>query len=135
MKILIAEDDLASRKVIQKFLSPYGECDIAVDGIEAIDAFLLAWDQGEPYELICLDIMMPRLDGIKALKIIRELEKDKNVPEEQKAKIIMTTALHDKKTVNEAFELGCEAYAAKPINQQKMVEVMQKLGVLAENGS
>ena len=132
MKILIVEDDLASRKMMQQFLAPYGKCDIAVDGIEAIDAFLMAWDEGEPYDLIYLDIMMPRLDGIKALKIIREMERDRKVAEDQQAKIIMTTALNDKKSVNEAFELGCEAYAAKPINREKMVEVMDKLGIIPE---
>ena len=132
MKILIVEDDLASRKMMQQFLVPYGKCDIAVDGIEAIDAFLMAWDEGDPYHLIYLDIMMPRLDGIKALKIIREMERDRKVEEDQKAKIIMTTALNDKKSVNEAFELGCEAYAAKPINREKMIEVMDKLEIFPE---
>lgn len=132
MKILIVEDDLSSRKVLQQFLAPYGQCDVAVDGIEAIDAFLMAWDDGNPYELILLDIMMPRLDGIKALKIIREMEKDKNVTEDNKSIIIMTTALNDKKSVNQAFELGCQAYAAKPINRQKLTEVMNKLGISPE---
>ncbi|SDY50606.1 response regulator [Tindallia californiensis] len=129
MRILIVEDDLSSRKVMQQFLEPYGRCDIAVDGIEAIDAFLMAWDEEDPYEVIFLDIMMPRLDGNKALKVIRKMEKDKKIPEENKAIIIMTTALNDRKSVNEAFELGCEAYAAKPINREKLTEVMDKLGI------
>ena len=132
MKILIVEDDLSSRKVLQQFLAPYGQCDVAVDGIEAIDAFLMAWDDGNPYELVLLDIMMPRLDGIKALKIIREMEKDRNVDEDNKSIIIMTTALNDKKSVNQAFELGCQAYAAKPVNREKLTEVMSKLGISPE---
>jgi two-component system chemotaxis response regulator CheY len=39
MKILIAEDDLVSRNFLSKFLAKYGECDLVVDGLEAIDAF------------------------------------------------------------------------------------------------
>ena len=44
MKILIAEDDFASRKFMLRFLQKFGECDITVDGLEAVDAFLIALD-------------------------------------------------------------------------------------------
>lgn len=130
MRILIAEDDLASRKFLYKFLANYGDCDITVDGVEAVEAFLLAWDEGHPYRLICLDIMMPKMDGYKALRMIRDIEAEKKIAPTQKAKIIMTTALNETDNVFEAFEDGCEAYAAKPINTQKMVEVMGKMGLL-----
>ncbi|WP_283408278.1 response regulator [Anoxynatronum buryatiense] len=128
MKILIAEDDLGSRKFMQQFLKAYGECDMTVDGIETVDAFLLAWDEGEPYDLLCLDIMMPKLDGLKTLKIIRDLENDKHIPAEERVKIVMTTALNEQQTVYDAFDLGCEAFAAKPINQEKLREVLHNLG-------
>ena len=48
MRILIAEDDFASRKFMLKFLSKFGECDITVDGMEAVDAYLMALDAGTP---------------------------------------------------------------------------------------
>ena len=59
MKILLAEDDFATRKFMLSFLSKYGECDVTVDGMEAVDAYLMALEDGEPYDLVCLDIMMP----------------------------------------------------------------------------
>jgi two-component system, chemotaxis family, chemotaxis protein CheY len=127
VRILIAEDDLASRKFLYKFLSSYGDCDITVDGIEAVEAFLLAWDEGTPYKLICLDIMMPKLDGVKALKAIRDIEKQKEINDKDRAKIIMTTALNDTGNVFGAFDSGCEAYSAKPIDTNKFIEVMRKL--------
>lgn len=130
MRILIAEDDLASRKFLFKYFSAYGDCDITVDGMEAIEAFMLAWDEGKPYELICLDIMMPKLDGIKALKAIRDLENERELDESERAKIIMITALNDTDNVFDAFQLGCEAYAAKPIDTQKLKEVMSKLELI-----
>lgn len=71
MRVLVAEDDIVSRKFLCKFLSRYGECDQAVDGMEAIDAYIAAVKDQKPYDLICLDIMMPKVDGIKALKTIR----------------------------------------------------------------
>jgi len=130
MKVLIAEDDMASRKFLYKYLSAYGDCDVTVDGVEAIDAFLLAWDEGSPYDLICLDIMMPKVDGIKALKMIRDLEHNKGVENSQRAKIIMTTALNDTKTVKSSFQDDCQAYAAKPIDTEKLLEVIKKLGLM-----
>lgn len=131
MRILIAEDDMVSRKFLMKYLRPYGECDTVVDGMEALEAFLMGWDDGEPYELICLDIMMPRLDGLKVLKMIREIEKDKGLINGERAKIIMTTILNDPANVAEAFQTGCEAYAAKPIDTNKLSEVMKKLKLIS----
>ena len=77
MKILLAEDDFVTRKFMASFLSKYGECDVTVDGMEAVDAFMLALEEGEPYDLVCLDIMMPVMDGYQALMGIRKLEKEK----------------------------------------------------------
>lgn len=129
MRILIAEDDLASRKFLYKFLSSYGDCDITVDGMEAIEAFLMALDDEKPYQLVCLDIMMPKLDGYKALKKIREIEAERGIGKTNRAKIIMTTALNETKNVFDAFDSGCEAYAAKPIDTKKLVEVMRKMNL------
>lgn len=128
MRILIAEDDFASRKFLYKFLSSYGECDITIDGIEAVDAFSLALEEGNPYDLVCLDIMMPKLDGIKTLKAIREIEEENGIDMEESVKVIMTTALNDVKNVYDSFETGCQAYASKPIDTEKLIEVIKKLG-------
>lgn len=130
MRILIVEDDLASRKFMAKFLSTYGECDITIDGMEALEAFMMAWDEDKPYDLICLDIMMPTLDGKKTLKMIRDIEKQKGVADADRVKIIMTTALNDTSTIHHAFDSGCEAYASKPVNTKKFIEVMGKLGLI-----
>jgi len=125
MKILIAEDDMASRMLMSKVLSEYGECDLVVNGLEAIDAFLLAQKDDEAYDLMFLDIMMPKIDGIKALKAIRDLERQNHV--ENHAKIIMITALDEKEVVEDAFNKGADAYATKPLDIEKLIEVINKL--------
>lgn len=130
MRILIAEDDFASRKVILKFLSEYGECDVTVDGMEAIDAFMMALEDGDPYDLICLDVMMPIMDGYQALKNIRDIEREHNIPEEEMVKIIMTTALNEQKNVKKAFELGCTVYCAKPIDMDKLKNTLEMIGLI-----
>lgn len=130
MRILIAEDDLISRKFITKFLEQYGECDVTVDGMEALDAYLLAVKENNPYDLVCLDIMMPKVDGVRILKAIRALEKNHEIPTYNQTKIIMLTALADKEYVAKAFEYGCQAYATKPIDTEKLKEVLLKLELI-----
>lgn len=135
LKILIAEDDLVSRKFLSKFLSKYGECDIVVNGLEAVDAYMMSINDKKPYDLICLDIMMPKIDGVKVLKTIRDIEMQKFILPEKRAKIIMTTALAEAKLVETAFEYGCEAYASKPIDTEKFIEVLSKLQLIKEDYS
>ncbi len=132
MRILIAEDDLISRKFLFKFLNRYGECDLVVDGLEALDAVLLSIKDESPYDLICLDIMMPKLDGVKVLKSIRDLELQKGILPSERAKIIMTTALSETQFVQKAFDIGCDAYAAKPIDTEKLIDVLQKFGLVEQ---
>jgi two-component system chemotaxis response regulator CheY len=133
MRILIAEDDMISRKFLLKFLTQYGECDIVVDGMEALDAYLLAIQENAPYTIICLDIMMPKVDGIKVLESIRAFEKQNKVKEEEQAKIIMLTALSDTDYVNQAFDLGAQGYAVKPIDLDKLKDVLVKLKLIELN--
>lgn len=130
MRILLAEDDFATRKFMLKFLSKYGDCDVTVDGMEAVDAFMMALEEGEPYALVCLDVMMPVMDGYQALVGIRKLEKERNIPEEKAAKVIMTTALNDEANVKMAFELGCTIYSGKPIDQERFEQALKKLELI-----
>jgi len=130
MRILIAEDDFVSRKFIFKFMSQFGDCDVTVDGMEAIEVFLMSLEEGNYYDLICLDIMMPEVDGLKALKTMRKLEEERNIPQSDRAKVIMTTALNSTEEVFDSFGSGSEAYAVKPIDTEKLTDVMRKLGLL-----
>ena len=132
MKVLIAGDDFASRKFMLRFFEKYGECDVTVDGKEAVEAYKMAIECGEPYDLICLDIMMPEMDGHQALKTIRKIEEESDVAEDERVKIVMTTALSETRHVTKAFENGCTAYAGKPINQDKLEAMLKKFKLIEE---
>src|SRR5277367_4581089 len=67
-RVLLVEDDLASRLVLRTFLSRYGECHIAVNGKEAVEARRASLERGQRYDLICMDIMMPEMDGREAVR-------------------------------------------------------------------
>ena len=130
IKILIVEDDMTSSLLMQELLKPYGIPRVAVNGKQAVDAVRLALETGEPYNLICLDIMMPKLDGHAALKQIRGLEEAQGICSSNGAKIVMTTALNNMKSVNEAFDGLCDAYLVKPIGKNKVLETLRQLKLI-----
>ena len=131
MKCLIVEDDFAALKLLQIYLSDYGDCFVAVNGREAVEAFREALDKGVPYDLICLDIMMPEMDGQEALKEIRRIESEHGIRGLDSVKVIMTTVLADSENITEAFKTGCEAYIAKPIKKEELFEEIRSLGLNA----
>jgi two-component system, chemotaxis family, chemotaxis protein CheY len=129
MKCLIVEDDFVGRKLMQKYLSDYGECDVAVDGEEAVEAFKLAIENKLPYDLICLDIMMPNMNGHEVLSTIREIEIWHGINGLDGVKVIMTTALGDSENVMGSFREGCEAYIVKPVRKDALLAEIEKLGL------
>lgn len=128
MKILIAEDDFYSRKLMSACLSHLGECDVATNGAEAVDAFVSAHEEGKPYDLICLDIMMPEVDGKIALVRIRAKEEELEIKRRERVQIIMVTALQNMKTIMASYHALCDAYVMKPIDQQMLLEQIRSLG-------
>jgi two-component system chemotaxis response regulator CheY len=131
MRALIAEDDFASRKFMERLLSPFGDCDLVVDGLETIDAYLMAIKEKKPYDLIALDIMLPKIDGVKVLKAIREMEAQRGILPEKRVKVVLTTALGEGGLVQTAFEIGCQAYVSKPIDIDKFLEILCNLKLIS----
>lgn len=130
MKILLAEDDFVTRRLLQTILSGFGDVDAAVNGAEAVEYFKNALNEEKPYDLICLDIMMPEVDGQEALKQIREIEKENGISGLKGAKIIMITALGDFDNIKTAFRGQCEGYIVKPVDKEKLIENLRNLGVI-----
>lgn len=63
---------------------------------------------------------MPKMDGVKVLKEIRHIEK-KNIKSGNGAKIIMTSALNETTFIHNSFDIGCDAYTAKPIDLDRFM--------------
>lgn len=132
LKILIVEDEYIIREVLQSQLSAYGKCSIAVDGEEAVIAISKSLEEGEtPYDLICMDIMMSGIDGIKASAKIRQLEKEHAVLPINEVKIIMVTALQDPKTVKQSlYDSGADGFIVKPVDPGKLKKEIMNLGLI-----
>jgi len=132
MKFLIVEDDFAARKLLQTHLSEYADCFVAVNGREAVEAVKTALEEEQPYSLICLDIMMPEMNGLQALEAIRRIEREHGLGGLDGVKVIMTTAMDNSKDIIGAFRTGCEAYIVKPIHRATLLDEIEKLGLFAK---
>ena len=133
MKTLVVEDDFISRTMLQEILQPYGICHVVANGQECMAAFRQALEKGAPYDLICLDIMMPEMDGQTALKQLRKIELENGIGGSDLSKVIMVTALDDPKNIMESFMKGtCQAYLTKPINAEQLLGQCRKLGLIGE---
>lgn len=120
MKTLVVDDDFINRLILQENLKDYGDVHIAVNGEEAVAAVRLALRENSNYNLICLDIMMPEMDGHTALNNIRDLEEEHGILHGDGATIIMTTALDDRDNFRGAFKGKCDYYLVKPIDAERL---------------
>ena len=134
LKILIVEDDFTCRTVLDAFLSKFGSCDVAKDGMEAIYAVNETYlsDPPQPYDLICMDIMMPIMDGLQASQKIREIERNNGVEGTiHETAIVITSAIQDPATIIRAcYESGANYYFVKPLDFNQMKRQMQKLRLI-----
>ncbi len=132
IRILIAEDEFISRTLLKEMLSPFGDCDVVINGVEAIDAIEESYcATGTRYDLVCLDIMMPKLSGHEVLREIRRIEGEKGICGPDVVKVIMVTALDDAKNIMEAMVEGrCAAYLTKPVNQICLLEQLHHLQLI-----
>ncbi len=124
---LVVEDDPFSRKILGRLLEKFGDRDYAVNGEEAVELVKKSIKGNKTYDLICLDVMMPVMNGLDALKEIRKLEKENNI---SPCKIIMTTALDDRENIGNSFLEGCDGYLTKPIIKENLAEKLKEIEIV-----
>jgi CheY-like chemotaxis protein len=116
-KVLIVDDTETMRLAEQMMLAGEGyEIDVADDGVEALHKISL----GRP-DLVLLDIMMPRMDGIECCRRIKADERLKDI------KVVMVTTKSEYERVKEAFAAGCDDYVTKPIDKNELISKLRDL--------
>lgn len=131
LQMLLVEDDFSCRLLLQTFLSRYGDCHVAVNGAEAAAAFRMALESGRGYDLVCMDILLPGMDGRETVRQLRELETSHGICSRLGAKIFMTTSVHEIKEVARCFMELCDAYLVKPVDLGKLRDQMEFHQLLA----
>jgi two-component system chemotaxis response regulator CheY len=127
MKALVVDDDLTTRIVLQELLASYAEVQSCVDGNEAVQAYRKALESGRPYDLICMDIRMPKMGGLDALRLIRREEELRGRDCVRKTRVIIATAADDANSISEAFRELCDAYIVKPIDARELIDIVECL--------
>lgn len=108
LRILVVDDEEAIREVVSTLLEARGyECSVVSNGRQALEKF-----QGEAFDLVLSDIVMPEMDGLKLLEQIQVHDPD--VP------VIMVTAMHDISIALEAIRAGAYDYILKPFEKDQI---------------
>ncbi len=128
MRILIVDDESVGRKTMRYILSEFGECVLTENAENTVSEFKKAWQDWRPFSLITLDIELPDMNGVDLLLHIRELEEEKNIPEEERVKVIMVTSHSHKDSVLGCFKAGCNEFIVKPVDKESMAAKLSKIG-------
>ncbi len=116
-RILLAEDNATNQEVISGFLKFRGwTCDIANDGLEAVDAFKMG-----NFDLVLMDVQMPGMDGFAASRAIRQSGRAGEA-----TPIIALTANAMRSDKERCLNAGMDGYVAKPIDRKKFFEEMDR---------
>lgn len=123
-KILLVEDNISDQVMVQRALE---DCKISCDlllannGLEAVN-MLYEWPSSEGLpDLILMDINMPVMDGMSAVKKIRENNGIKHIP------IIMLSTSNAERDVVESYQIGVNAFLTKPISDQEFIKRIQEI--------
>ena len=128
--IIIAEDDAGHARLIQKNLGRVGlhnPIQFFENGQDVLD-FLFRRGPGphrksDTAYLLMLDIRMPKVDGVEALRQIKEDASLRKLP------VIMLTTTDDPREIERCHLLGCNSYIVKPVDYDKFAEAIKQLGL------
>jgi CheY-like chemotaxis protein len=117
LRILVVDDEEVVRLFIARVLEGMGyACDQAVDGKDALKKF----SNGTQYDVVFLDLVMPRMDGETTLRELHQKYPD--------TRVIMVSVQDDEEAIKELLEKGATAYITKPLSLNDLEQIMDKLG-------
>jgi two-component system, chemotaxis family, chemotaxis protein CheY len=131
LRILIVDDSASVRIHLRTLLAPYGRCDEAANGSDAVARCENALEEQDPYQLIIMDLMMPEMDGFTAIQKINALQKARGIDEDDRSRIIIVSCKDDPASIMHAhYETGVEQYLTKPFNKTTLLETLDNMGLL-----
>lgn len=130
VRCLVVDDDELGRELISLYLEGIAVCDMAVNGLKAVEKFRSAFEGGHPYDLIILDIVMPEMDGHAAAIEIRQIEKEWGVSVNEGVSIMVLSSLNTPGDVIKAYlSAKSAAHLVKPVHPEKLLATLSKMGL------
>jgi two-component system chemotaxis response regulator CheY len=125
--VLIVDDDPAMTEFLFSILAPFCEVHIQHDGFAGLSAFRRALQLGRPFDLVCLDLLMPGMDGRRTVRAMRRLEAGDQGGHDRRARVVMMTTQHDRDRVIDALQAGVDDFLVKPFEP---VNLLMRLGLI-----
>jgi len=134
LRCLVVDDDELGRELLALYLEGVASCQMAENGIQAVNMFRDAFESGSPYHLIILDIVMPEMDGHTAAMKIRQIEKEWGFSISEGVPIIVLSSLSTPSDVIQAYvSARSAAHLVKPVKPEKLLKILHKLGLVASS--
>ncbi|KAH0182453.1 hypothetical protein KCV03_g10352, partial [Aureobasidium melanogenum] len=123
LRLLIVDDNKINLQLLVRYCkSKKHDYVTAEDGVEAVEAFCSnQQDAATKFDFICMDISMPRMDGLEATRRIRSFEQSNGI---EASKVIALTGLASAEAQQEAFSSGVDQFMAKPVRLKELGEVL-----------
>lgn len=129
-RYLIVDDDEMGRLMLQDFLTEFADCDLAANGKEGLQFFEKALLDGVPYDLLCIDLIMPEMNGLALIRKIRDIERKHPYFTDFRTRIFVISA--SESTWDKAdllLDNLCDDYIVKPFNRKLLLDNLRKNGL------
>lgn len=127
MRILIVDDDQSVHMYLEQILSAFGQCDSALLGEEGVTLFKEAHLNGQPYDVVLMDILMPGMNGHETAGKMRAIEDDLKISKYHQFKLVMITSLVDESNVSKAFfDSNALCYIVKPLIKENVLDELRQ---------
>jgi two-component system chemotaxis response regulator CheY len=129
-RALIVDDDPVTRTILVSCVSSLVACDEASGGQQAFDMVERSYADSKPYDLVCLDIEMPGMDGRETLSRIRRMEHERGLPDGTGVRVLMVSAKADSGNVFGSFDTASDGYLVKPIRKTALMDALRDLDMV-----
>lgn len=127
MRILVVDDDITTRLILQNHLEQFGPCDTCADGVQALEQFKDSLESGRPYNIVFMDVLLPSMNGIEALLEMRRVEVQEKKPVGEFKAVVLSTVDGIETIRNAFFQAGVYDYLTKPLDRDRVSIVMQEI--------
>jgi two-component system chemotaxis response regulator CheY len=129
MRSLAIDDEFVALSKMTLLLEPFGACDAATSAQQALDLFCQAIREGDPYQLVTIDINMPDMNGLTLLGRLQREEQARGCP---RAKKLIVTAASTPRNVQAAVSGECDGFLVKPVRREVLLTKLTALGLLPD---